>query len=213
VLHVLRLRQSSSGTIIDDTSSQITETALALSEACIQCARRSYRLLSEAWINGSFPTFDYTYTQYLFSSSTILAVSSLFQSLESQSDGDDFETAAAILKQLYHNGNLPAKEFCSHVEAIKGLLAEAHSQGSLAKQNGSTGVASIIPLGVANSFSEARSLNDGPPVASKPTLPEPSLQDLLSAPDLDLGFLESSIIDESFQAFVWPEDCGTWSND
>ena len=41
--------------------------------------------------------------------------------------------------------------------------------------------------------------------ASGATVPEASLQDLLSRQDLDLGFLDPSIFDDEFHTFVWPE--------
>ncbi|KAF5685429.1 transcription activator [Fusarium denticulatum] len=116
LLYTLRLLQNSDNAT---TRSPISEIALTLSEACIQCARRSCRILTDSWIDGSFPTFEFTYTQCLFSAAIILAISSLFQGTDSQRDSDDFESVAQILKQLDQSRNLAAKEFSKHIQAIK----------------------------------------------------------------------------------------------
>ncbi|KAK2599835.1 hypothetical protein N8I77_011558 [Diaporthe amygdali] len=75
-------------------------TAVALSAACVRCARHSAYLLTQSWMEGSFATFDCFFTHYLFSSATILAVSSLLGGEDSASDHDTFEQAAWLLKKL-----------------------------------------------------------------------------------------------------------------
>ncbi|KAF5683803.1 c6 transcription factor [Fusarium circinatum] len=202
LLYTLRLRQNQK----PDTAtsrSPISEIALTLSEACIQCARRSCRILTDSWINGSFPTFEFTYTQCLFSAAVILAISNLLQGSDSHRDGDDFESAADILEQLDQSGNLAAKEFSKHMQAIKlGMSFEktrlVHGDypepGSSANDN--------IPIDQGETRPPVDISSDEPmfPLAA------PLLQDLLSQPELDLHFLESSIIDNGFRAFIWPEE-------
>ncbi|KAF5532490.1 positive activator of transcription [Fusarium napiforme] len=118
LLHVLRTHVSAWDTQ-PRTEPQIPVSAMTLSEACIRCARHSCRLLIDCWIDGSFATFDYFYTQYLFSSATVLAISSLIDGKECRSDKEQFESAAQFLHQLKENGNFAAEEFCRHVDAMK----------------------------------------------------------------------------------------------
>jgi hypothetical protein len=207
VLYALRQRTASAAAAAGSLTSLNTETASALSDACIQCARRSYRILTEAWINGSFPTFDYTYTQYLFSTAIILASSSLFQNQDSQNDCDDFEAAADLLHQLDQNGNLAAKEFCKHIEATKIILVRRASNEH--QVSDSHGPDVTRHHGTLSNTQEAR-FTDRSADASRLTLAEPLLHDLLSQPDLDLQSLEPSIIENSFEDFAWPDGGGLW---
>ena len=94
-----------------------------LAETCTQCARHSYRIITDAWIHGTFATFDYFNTQYLFSATTILAVSSLLQTAQSKSDGESFDNAVELLTQLAQSGSFAAKEFCEHITAMKKSMA------------------------------------------------------------------------------------------
>ncbi|KAF5604817.1 positive activator of transcription [Fusarium pseudocircinatum] len=105
LLHVLRTHVSAWDTQ-PRTEPQIPVSAMTLSEACIRCARHSCRLLIDCWIDGSFATFDYFYTQYLFSSATVLAISSLIDGKECRSDKEQFESAAQFLHQLKENDNM-----------------------------------------------------------------------------------------------------------
>ncbi|KAH7490962.1 hypothetical protein FOMA001_g3877 [Fusarium oxysporum f. sp. matthiolae] len=203
LLYTLRLRQNSDKAIL---GSLISETASTLSEACMQCARRSCRILTDSWINGSFPTFEFTYTQCLFSAAVILAISSLFQSSDSQRDGDDFESAAQILEQLDQNGNLAAKEFSKHMQAIKTILRSISFEKTRVEHGCYPEPALAANDNMSSHAGEAR-----PPVDISTDelmfpLAAPLLQDLLSQSELDFYFLEPSIINDGFQAFIWPEE-------
>lgn len=159
---------------------------MALAEACVQCARRSYRRLVDAWINGSFPTFDYALTQYLFSACTILAISGLSQTSWPNAESEDFESAVQILDQLSQNGSQAAAEFMRHVTATKSLM-----KARIATQGQVDGVESH-----GGDF----------------YLSEPSLLDLMSLPNLDFDTLETPFDDTSFQSFYWPDtDLGSWT--
>ncbi|KAG8361930.1 hypothetical protein FVEN_g240 [Fusarium venenatum] len=185
LLHVLRLRRDSSMGTLEPGTESISASAIALSEACVECARRSYRVLSDSSINGSFPTFDYTYTQYLFSVAIVLAISSVLA--ECTTDGDDFETAAQILEQLDQNGSFAAKEFCRHIKATSNMLIQVHAE----REQVGHGL--------------APALNDTMGHETE-LLVGPLLQDLLSQTELNLQFLEASAIDHGFQTFFWPEE-------
>ncbi|KAJ0278530.1 hypothetical protein COL940_007250 [Colletotrichum noveboracense] len=193
---------------------QIPGTAMTLAEACIRCARHSCRLLTECWIDGSFATFDYFYTQYLFSASTILAISSLLNGKESQNDREQFEEAAQFLSQLRDNGNFAAGEFCQHIDAMKAMMAAAH-----ARRGGYsvTGDASTLLGDATATFGDA--MNIAQPFTAQNTtagmaLAEPSLQELLAQPILDLQFIDASIYNDGAQGLYWPDiSPETWTPD
>lgn len=194
---------------------------LALSEACIQCARRSYRVLADSWITGFFPTFDYTYTQYLFSSATILAISSLLSaggeatgtgttatatsSGTTSADSDDFESAIEILQQLEQNGSYTAAEFMRHAEATKLFLKAAKQDRQINRDNRATefAFADAAPSGVAGDHSGGASTH---PAADPEwsAAGELSLHGLLCQSDFDLHLLDSSVVDDAYQNFLWP---------
>ncbi|CCT69619.1 related to positive activator of transcription [Fusarium fujikuroi IMI 58289] len=187
LLHVLRTHVSAWDTQ-PRTEPQIPVSAMTLSEACIRCARHSCRLLIDCWIDGSFATFDYFYTQYLFSSATVLAISSLIDGKECRSDKEQFESAAQFLHQLKENGNFAAEEFCRHVDAMKVCMRALEARrGQFVVQD--TG---LLGLDVLN------------PTAGM-ALSEPSLQELLSQPVLDLQFIDASMYQDGAQGLYWPD--------
>lgn len=158
--------------------------------------------MTDSWINGAFPTFDYTYTQCLFSVSIILAISSLLGNVDSDADGENFEAATQILEQLDENGNFAAKEFCKHVEAIKTILDRIKLEG----KDGNKSQPEFHNHSDAHNGTAHSTVSAAYPVvdASDFALAESSLQDLLGS-DLNLSSFEASIMDDSIQAFVWPE--------
>lgn len=206
MLYALRMRRIS---VVNNTGKRPpppNETASTLSEACCQCARRSFHVLTESWINGSFPTYDFTYTQYLFSASLILAISSLSKTSGSLTDGDDFEIAMQILSQLDKNGNFAAKEFYRHIDSIKTIFDRITLEECQAghphwsRENASAG--DVISYAVQEADSPADTSTNAPRL----NFTEPLLDGLLSQPNLDLGILDPSIINDGFQAFMWPEE-------
>lgn len=143
LLHVFRTHKHLWSTTIParNLKQEIGETMLALAEACIRCARHSHQLLTDCWIDGSFAIFDYTYTQYLFSATTILAISSLSVGRSDQEeDRDSFEYAYQFIDQLKRNGNFAAVEFWRHVDHIRvGMLEFSSKIGRVDPQNGLVG--------------------------------------------------------------------------
>jgi proline utilization trans-activator len=203
-LHVLRMQMDILSESPSRTPSQVNDTALALSEACIRCARSTYRLLTDSWINGSFPTFDYTYTQYLFSASIILAMSSLSKNREAYSDGEDFEAAAELLRELDQNGNYAAKEFSRHIGAIKTVLETSRSaQEQSGLERGAHEPSRLRTMPKPSQHAGISS--DGILDAPRTDLMEASLQEILSHDNLDLRFLEPSFSDDSSPTFFWPD--------
>ncbi|KAK1719001.1 fungal-specific transcription factor domain-containing protein [Colletotrichum lupini] len=205
LLHVLRTHVASWGTP-ETPEPRVPATAMTLAETCIRCARHTCRLLTECWIDGSFATFDYFYTQYLFSAATILAASSLLSGKESHNDREQFEEAAQFLSQLKDNGNYAAEEFCHHIDAMKLTMAAAHvRRGDFA----GAGDSAALLNDTTAAFTDA-AVNLNQPFAEQNTtagmaLNEPSLQELLAQPLLDLQFIDASIYNDGAQGLYWPD--------
>ncbi|KAL1651212.1 hypothetical protein SLS58_000550 [Diplodia intermedia] len=201
LLHVFRTYRESLRTPANSPTPPIPETARALAEACIRCARHSYRLLTESWIDGAFATFGYFDTQYLFSAATILAISSFLNSKDAQSDGDHFETAAQFLGQLMQNGNFAAKEFCQHIDAMRRIMQEARG----AEPYGADPSAAQASAAAGAVQGEEFQYTPGSMVTAGMALAEPSLQEFLSQPDIDLRFIDTSMYDGGLQSLYWPD--------
>lgn len=182
LLYILQ-RQKESGE--DNTPYRIPDHIQAIAASCIQCARHSNAILSQSWIDGSFKSFDYFYTRYLFSILTILAISHLVGgSCESARDQEDFRLADELLKRLKTAGSLPAMEFDQHIEALKNDLRTS----SAARQNpndtsmerprtdGNSGMTTEMPHAIAPC-----------PMTTDMALSEPSLEAFLlqNLPSLD----------------------------
>ncbi|KAI8182801.1 hypothetical protein K4K52_006961 [Colletotrichum sp. SAR 10_76] len=154
------------------------------------------------------------FNQYLFSASTILAISSLLNGKESQNDREQFEEAAQFLSQLRDNGNFAAGEFCQHIEAMKAMMAAAHARRGGYSVAGDT---STLLGDATASFGDA--MNIAQPFTAQNTtagmaLAEPSLQELLAQPILDLQFIDASIYNDGAQGLYWPDiSPETWTPD
>lgn len=196
LLHVLRTHVAAWETQ-PRTEPQIPASAVTLSEACVRCARHSCRLLIECWIDGSFATFDYFYTQYLFAAATVLAISSLLDGKECRSDKEQFESAAQFLAQLKENGNFAAEEFCRHLDAMKVCMAAVQSR----RGDFTIPDANLIQL---DGIDVSQALTAANPTAGM-ALSEPSLQELLSQPVLDLQFIDASMYHDGSQGLYWPD--------
>jgi len=89
-----------------------------LAETCVHSARHSVRLLLKSWSTGTLPVLDYLAAQYTFAAAVILLLSSLTFETNRQTDRTDFESASYLLHQLKSSGNLPACEFCEHLDLV-----------------------------------------------------------------------------------------------
>ncbi|KAK1470496.1 fungal specific transcription factor domain-containing protein [Colletotrichum cuscutae] len=150
---------------------------------------------------------------YLFSAATILAASSLLSGKESHNDREQFEEAAQFLSQLKDNGNYAAEEFCHHIDAMKLTMAAAHvRRGDFA----GTGDSAALLNDTTAAFTDA-AVNLNQPFAEQNTtagmaLNEPSLQELLAQPLLDLQFIDASIYNDGAQGLYWPDfSPGSWT--
>ncbi|KAK5659345.1 hypothetical protein OQA88_1438 [Cercophora sp. LCS_1] len=130
----------------------IPTAAKPLIDTCIRCARHSCRILSESWINGAFPALYHDLTQYLFSSLTVVAVSSLMAHEGSMSDRECFEDAVELLAQLRDSGNFSAKEFWRHAELIAAAVKKADERSVLTTEGDAGG--GVEELGTAETALE-----------------------------------------------------------
>jgi hypothetical protein len=191
LLHALRIQVATQQEGSTASSLKIPTTALALSEACVRCARHSVQLLAQSWIDGFFFTFDCIFTQYLFSSLVVLAIASILDGQDNQDDRSAFEEASRLLKELKEAGNCIAQEFCHHIDAIEAALS-AHMKSTITEPLGSPQCPAIDPATTSQ-----LSQNTPQGVISMTGVPwtDSSLQQLLSQPALDMQFLEDAIRD------------------
>lgn len=205
LLHILRSHSELWSRPLHNTdlNREIGEAGLALAEACIRSARHSHRLLTESWINGSFATFDYTYTQYLFSAATILAVSSLSIGKDSEADHDSFTVACEWMQQLSQSGNFAATEFSQHLFAMKNDMASFSNRVGISA-DGMTAQSFPTSAFTGNTQPSPAAVSSLQPMTTEMALAEPSLQEFLSRGDLDLSFLDTQMQDVQFQSLYFP---------
>ena len=153
----------------------------------------------KAWISGSFCVYDYFYTQYLFSAITILAISKLWKGTDGSADAEDFETGTELLDELKQNGNFAAVEFTRHIDAMR------HTQEhSLWKPE----CAAAEPSSMAGA---EHNVDNGSLLTAGMALTEPSLQEFLAQPELDLSFMNVDMSNEGSQRILLPDfDRGSW---
>ncbi|KAI0010459.1 fungal-specific transcription factor domain-containing protein [Xylariaceae sp. FL0662B] len=186
LLHALRAQIAASRFDASTPSLKVPPSATALSQTCIRCAHHCIGLLKRAWIDGTFVTFDCFFTQHLFASLTILAISSLLDGVGSRHDRDSYEEASRLLDQLKMAGNMVAQEYCQHVQVVESTLL-AHMKVNLQSQPDVAGGPS--PQGYVPQI--GLTITEGLVPAADVPWPEPSLQQLLSQP-------------ESSQVMYWP---------
>lgn len=194
LLHVLRNRLPTR-----EDHMQVPGLAVALAEACVRYARHSYTLLSNSWIDGSLVALDYSDTQYLFSTATVLAISVLWNKNTSSLDKDRFDRLASFLQHLRDNGNFPAAEFMKHLTATKPLVDSMLQQSvdtdlSLAAHGPEAQIAQNPPM--PNHTNNLLSSGD--------MLLDPIFQDLCAQPVADLSFIEEAMMFNENDALYWP---------
>lgn len=111
LLHVLtQLNPSKTLSLHDSPSTNISQAAQTLADACIHAAQHSHALIIREWIIGSLPVFGYFYAQYLFSAALVLAMSILKCPENAASDTESYETAVQVLYSMRDIGNFAATE-------------------------------------------------------------------------------------------------------
>lgn len=200
LLHALRIQVAVSRPDASPSPSKIPPSATALSQACIRCAQQSLKLLTRAWIDGTFVTFDCFFTQHLFSSLTILAISSLLDGVGSRHDRDSYEEASHLLGQLKNAGNMVAQEYSRHVETMETTMQARMKVNPQSQSDAAAGpTTQVLDSEIGRNFA------DGVLPTTDVPWPEPSLQELLSQPVLDLQFLEAAVRGEYSQGIYWPD--------
>ncbi|KAH8901297.1 hypothetical protein GQ53DRAFT_835153 [Thozetella sp. PMI_491] len=204
LLSVLRAHRDAwqSSTSTQDAP-QIPENVQALADACIRCSKHSHRLLTEAWLDGSFSTFDYFNSQYLFTVATVLSISGLLQGPRSAKDEEDFQLATQLLAELKQNGSFAANEFHQHLVAteacIRALPARTENPGS---------TTSFTPVASSSDTITAQVAEVAYPMpfmTAEMALAEPSLQAFLAQNDPNLQHMDISILENGLDGFYWPE--------
>ncbi|KAF2014081.1 fungal-specific transcription factor domain-containing protein [Aaosphaeria arxii CBS 175.79] len=194
LLHVLDCHRNTLADPDVGPSDRVSENALTLAETCIQCARHSYRIITDAWIHGTFATFDYFNTQYLFVAATVLAISSLLGNQQNDGDKHNFDNAVELLQQLDRSGSFGAKEFCEHIDAMQQSMAAVHESDlvlSLPQITPNTNEGTLESLG-------------GNGLTASMALAEPSFQDFLADTDLVIQGFDNPSIDNP-NTLYWPE--------
>ncbi|KAL1605677.1 hypothetical protein SLS59_003480 [Nothophoma quercina] len=120
-------------------------------------------------------------------------------STQSQSDGDNFNTAVDIIRQLSQSGNFAAKEFCEHLDAMQESMEKIRND-NLAQH--------IAPP--ASPFSNEPVVPfTGSMMTAGMALAEPSLQEFLAETDLAISDIDNPSFDP-LQTPYWP---GIWGGD
>lgn len=150
--------------------------------------------MTDAWVSGTFATFDYFHTQCLFSAATILAVSSLLRSSQSEGDHHRYDNAVELLRQLDGTGSCVAKEFCGHVDAMQSSIAAVRSDTSIRS----------VRLNEHDTSQDAAALSHGTGLTAGMALADPSLRNFLAETDLDIQAFDNSLFDDSHMLY-WPQ--------
>jgi proline utilization trans-activator len=197
---MLRMHKEAKGDAPATAERMASNTVQTLAEACIRCARHSYATVVESWIEGSFKTFDYFNTRYLFSSATILAISSLLEGPDSSENRENFEFASQLIKKLQNAGSFSATKFCHHLEAINENI---QGFSATAKSSPDYEVAPGCPPTLEASSSQDNSIQPTQFMTSGMALAEPSLEAFLQSeqdlPDIDF-FLDNAQVG----GLYWP---------
>jgi hypothetical protein len=105
------------------------------------------------------------------------------------------------LDQLDQAGNFAANEYCKHLAAIKQSISRINTQEWLPRSG-------PAPIAVPNTNQETPSY-PGSSMTAGMALAEPSLQELLAEPDLNLQLFDTPVVD-GMQTPYWPE---LWGDD
>ncbi|KAH0239027.1 putative fungal-specific transcription factor, partial [Aureobasidium melanogenum] len=154
---------------------EIPQATFMLAETCVHTARHTCRLITQAWT--ALPALDYSSAQYLYAAATILAVSNLCLGSSAQADKETFQSAHHLMKQLDRLGNIAAREFCQHLDAVLECISRFEAE----KSEQLLGVtpqqlSSIDPLRMDEMTSEM-------------AIFQPNVQDFLSYDNADLDAL------------------------
>lgn len=211
-LYVLRAeRDAESANSTTARTPTIPENVHALADACLRCARHSCSVLLDSWLDGSFQTFHYFSTLYLFSAATVLALSSELKGKGSYKDRDDFELASQLMMELKQNGSLAAVELSRHLQAMRARMSngeEDPTQPSGHRSNvGGLSMGPHMASGSTDSSypSGGTSWNNGALMSAGMALAEPSMQAFLSQTEPNFQHMDILFLQNGFEGIYWPE--------
>ncbi|KAK6002093.1 hypothetical protein QM012_001731 [Aureobasidium pullulans] len=154
---------------------EIPQATFMLAETCVHTARHTCRLITQAWT--ALPALDYSSAQYLYAAATILAVSNLCLGSGAQADKETFQSAHHLMKQLDRLGNIAAREFCQHLDAVLECISRFDAEKS-------EQLLGMTPQQVSNI--DPLTMDEIP---SEMAMFQPNLQDFLSYDNVDLDAL------------------------
>ncbi|KAL0930616.1 fungal specific transcription factor domain-containing protein [Colletotrichum truncatum] len=203
LLHMIRMKQTSKGETMMNSTSDATDNIHTLSNACIRAARHSHTILTESWIDGSFKPFEYSHTEYLFSVAVILAISGLLSGPGSSKDQEDFDLACQLMQDLRKSGSTAATEFCQHIEAMRrDIENSAFGKTSVESTLGGLPV-NPNPVTTQTETVQCAPFEFTAPMTADIFLSEPSLEGFLSQDDPSseqLDYLDIS----NLEGLYWP---------
>ncbi|OOF99212.1 hypothetical protein ASPCADRAFT_163270 [Aspergillus carbonarius ITEM 5010] len=195
----------------NQSSDDLPQPVITLSEACIHAARHSHTLMIEEWVNGSLPMYGYFYAQYLFSSCIALVISGLLPSIGNPADLESLETATEILHRMSDHGNLAATEFYENLKRVKQALPT--NAESIIDDHGSCSLSQKQSLGSVAAAAGDRVI-DPHTIGTLPAMGyttemaflEPTMQDFLGRPENEMDFIHpyDLLIDDSATIAAWP---------
>ncbi|KAI4829561.1 putative fungal-specific transcription factor [Aureobasidium sp. EXF-8845] len=154
---------------------EIPQATFMLAETCVHTARHTCRLLTQAWT--ALPALDYSSAQYLFAAATILAVSNLCLGSSVQADKETFQSAHHLMQQLDRLGNIAAREFCQHLDAVLECISRFEAEKS-------EHLLGVTPQQLSNM--DVLRMDE---MTSEMAIFQPNLQDFLSYDNADLEAL------------------------
>lgn len=202
LLHVFRALKGRRSATANSTRPAVPRATQTLAETCIHTARHSYRLLTRSWISGTLASLDFFSAHYTFAAAMVLLLSSITLPQDKQSDRDDFESAAHLLRELEKKGNFAAQEYLGHLDLLLSSTAtfEANSMQSQSEANATmlvenNGQGRQSFLQTANTFGEATAQNE--PITTEMAIFGAPIQDFLMEGDVPL------FDDDTLASFDW----------
>lgn len=190
LLHVFRALKGRRSATASSIRPAVPRATQALAETCIHTARHSYRLLTRSWISGTLASLDFFSAHYTFAAGMVLLLSSLAFP-DNQSDRDDFDSAALLLKELENKGNFAGREYYHHLELLLSSTAtfetdtakpQAETQSMISMESGVHGPEPFLQRN--NGFGEATTQNE--PITTEMAIFGAPIQDFLMQGDIPL---------------------------
>ncbi|KAJ8126634.1 hypothetical protein O1611_g7004 [Lasiodiplodia mahajangana] len=191
LLHVLRIQRQCGQSPSEPSQFHISDNVRSLANACIRCARHSYTILVDLWMEGLFRTFDYFNTQFLFSAATVLAVSSLLLGIGDTGDIECLELASQLLVKLRDAGSFAAAELCQHILALKEVVQVSASDSpptQLARAEVIEAEGAVSGTQISGTLDLLAEMS---PMSAEMALSAPSIEAFLLENKLEFGYFDT----------------------